>query len=151
MIQMIAGVYGMRVEKPNGGIKIVGMGPESGSFSIPPEQEARLVAEGLAEYVADANVGDIEPERDMTEPVDAPIGFDETPPEDVTEDEPEELVEDEEDEMPLEDMTAKELRDFAKSYGLTFPGNAKKTDMIAAIREKQDEPAPTFDAAEAVQ
>ena len=150
MIQMIAGVYGLRVEKPNGGIKIVGMGPENGPFSIPPEQEARLVADGLAKYVVDENAEDNELAPDDTETVDAPIGFDETPTEDVTEDEPEELVEDEADEIPLEDMTAKELRDFAKSYGLTFPGNAKKTDMIAAIREKQDEPAPTFDAAEAV-
>lgn len=130
MIQMIAGVYGLPVKQENGNIKIVGMGPKSGPFSIDPEREAELVAKKIARYV----------EQPVEETTTDPIGFDETPPE-----------------KSLEDMTGKELREVGAEYGLSFKGNAKKVDMIAAIRtametvEQPVEDAPTFDAAEAVQ
>ena len=62
-------------------------------------------------------------------------------------------VERAEAEKSIEDMTAKELRQLGAEYGLTFKGNASKSDMIEAIKAEWpvDEDAPTFDAAEAVQ
>ena len=165
MIKMIAGVFGLRVEQPNGQVRVVGMGPDSGPFSASPEVEARLVAEKRAEYVPDMNDGDIEPDTaDNGEQAEngAPIGFDETPPEDMTEDETKEdvgddSIEDEGETPVFEDMTAKELREIGVSYGLTFKANASKVSMIEAIRAKiteldgDVEDAPAFDASEAVQ
>ena len=153
MIKMIAGVYGLRVEsgkdaKGNTKYRVKGMGPNDGPFSVDPEQEARLVKLGLARYVDEpVNVPDDEPAPDA-----APIGFDETPPEDGEVDEAE-IVE---EIIDLETLSAKELRELGKEYGLTFKANDKKETMIEAITEAQsqvdaiDEDAPTFDAAEAV-
>ena len=57
-------------------------------------------------------------------------------------------------EMSLEGMTVKELRNLAEEYGITIEKDAKKADMIAALEAawpEDNEDAPTFDAAEAVQ
>lgn len=92
-------------------------------FEASAEQEARLVKLGMAEYVnaQPTQVASVE------EVAEAP-------------------------EKSLEDMSAKELRVLGAEYGLEFPGNAKKVDMIAQIKEAiEDEDAPVFDAAEAVQ
>lgn len=163
MIKMIAGVFGLQVKQPNGQIRVVGMGPDSGPFSASPEVEARLVAAKRAEYVPDMNDGDIEPDTaDNGEQSEdgAPIGFDETPPEDMTEessDTADDPDEDEGDAPAFEEMTAKELREIGVSYGLTFKANASKVSMIEAIRAKiadldsDVEDAPAFDASEAVQ
>ena len=160
MIKMIAGVFGLQVKQPNGQIRVVGMGPDSGPFSASPEVEARLVAEKRAEYVTDTNVGDNDEQVDEEQQVDAPIGFDETPPEDATEessDTADDSDEDEGDTPAFEEMTAKELREIGVSYGLTFKANASKVSMIEAIRAKiaeldgDVEDAPAFDASEAVQ
>ena len=51
MIKMIAGVFGLRVKKDGQKDHVIGMGPNDGPFSTDPEQEARLVRLGLAEYV----------------------------------------------------------------------------------------------------
>lgn len=157
MIQMIAGVYGLSVKQPNGKTRVVAMGPESGPFSVSPEREAELVGKRLAKYVEQPQVEEeqfqVEEEQPLAETVeesteiDAPIGFDETPPEDVA------------DLRPLDELTAKELRELGAEYGLTFKANASKKAMIEAIAEAQameaeeddGEPAPTFDASEAVQ
>lgn len=153
MIKMIAGVYGLRVTAPNGRMKVVGMGPDSGPFSISAEQEARLVEDGLAEYVPGEPVEDGEAQDG------APIGFDETPPEDATEessDTDEEPAEDEGDTPAYEDMSAKELRELGVEYGLSFKANASKVSMIEAIKARvaeldgDVEDAPAFDASEAV-
>lgn len=150
MIEMIAGTFGLPV---NGIIK--GMTKDSGPFEASAEQEARLVKLGLAKYVHQTEPFDEETEQDddTAEVFDDgdPVGFDEIPadliPEGV------ELVE-------LSELSAKELREFGKEYGLTFKGNASKADMIQAIQEAQaaeaaeiaddDDPAPDFDASEAV-
>lgn len=143
MIEMIAGVYGLPVKKNGQKVRIIGMGPKDGPFSTTPEQEVRLVGLGLARYVSEP-VAEAEEIEDT-----APIGFDETPPEDFDEAEVVEEI------VDLETLTAKELREIGKEYGLSFKANAKKVDMIAAIEAAQaeiddGEPAPDFDPAEAV-
>lgn len=147
MIEMIAGVFGLPIKGANGNtIRIKGMGPNDGPFSVTPEREAELVEKGIARYVhnpvADAEAAYV--------PDDAPIGFDETPPEDEAE-----VVE---EIIDLETLTAKELRELGKEYGLTFKANASKAHMIKAITEVQSEvedddleDVPSFDAAEAVE
>lgn len=143
MIQMIAGVFGLQV----GGI-VKAMDKNSGPFEVSPEQEARLIRLGLAVHVDDGT----------------PIGFDETPPMDDEDEEPaEDAVEDAEEHeadapVDLNELTAKELREIGKEYGLTFKANASKASMIAEIEAAQHEdaaedigePAPVFDASDAV-
>lgn len=135
MIQIIAGVYGRKMD--DGTVKA--MDKHSGPFEVTPEQEDRLIRMGLAVRVDHVDT-------------DMPIGFDETLP---AEDEAEE----ETAEVELEKLTAKELREIGKQYGLTFKANASKAVMIDAIKatqpedeaeEDDGEPAPTFDASEAV-
>lgn len=135
MIQIIAGVYGRKMD--DGTVKA--MDKHSGPFEVTPEQEDRLIRMGLAIRVDHVDT-------------DMPIGFDETPP---AEDEAEE----ETAEVELEELTAKELREIGKQYGLTFKANASKAVMIDAIKaaqpedeaeEDDGETAPTFDASEAV-
>lgn len=62
-------------------------------------------------------------------------------------------VEDEptEDIRDLEDLSAKELREYAKQYGLTFSAKISKPEIIEAICAAQSQEAPAFDATEAVQ
>ena len=142
MIRIICGVYGGK-----NGVKRPGDKP----FSLTPAEEARLVALKVAAYVdapAPAPADDYVPE-------DAPIGFDEMPPEDYAED-AEDEAEIMEEPIDLETMTAKELRELGKDYGLTFKANDKRSTMIEAITAAQAalavaEDAPTFDAAEAVE
>lgn len=144
MIQMIAGVFGLQV---NGIVKA--MDKNCGPFEASPEQEARLIRLGLAVAVDDGT----------------PIGFDEVPPmEDEDEEPAEDAVEDDEEEqeadapVDLNELTAKELREIGKEYGLTFKANASKATMISEIEaaqredavEDDGEPAPAFDASEAV-
>lgn len=145
MIKMIRGVFGLPV---NGIVKA--MDKNSGPFEAGAEQETRLIRLGLAVRVE----GEPTPVDEVdTEP---PIGFDEAPPEDFGED-----AEDEAEVVgeiiDLETLSAKELRELGKEYGLTFKANAKNETMIEAITEAQaqiaedGEDAPTFDASEAVE
>lgn len=150
MIKMIAGVYGLPIKQDNGKTRVVGMGPNSGPFSTDPAREAELVARKLAVYVNEEPVDEPAPVDEYPDLVDEdgePIGFDETPADDEEEGEPEE-------EKPLEAMTANELRELGKEYGLTFKVGMKKVDMIEAIKAEfpvpADEEEPTFDPAEAV-
>ena len=142
MIQMICGVFGLPVTV--GERKTVkAMDKDSGPFEAGEEQEKRLVALGIAEYVYDAT----------------PIGFDETPPSDFDDDAEIDEAEVMEEIVDLETLTANELREIGKEYGITFKTNAKKSEMVAAItaaqaevaEDEENEPAPTFDASEAVQ
>lgn len=140
MIKMLRGVFGLPVD----GI-VKGMDKNSEPFNAGAEQEARLVSLGLAVYVDDAE----------STIIDAPIGFDETPPEmpelpDGVEAIPEYSIEN----------TAAELREIARMCGLTFKVGMSKAEMVAALDEffeenliegEPDEDAPAFDAAEAVQ
>lgn len=149
MIKIVHGVYGY-VDK-NGIVRPKTEADEP--FELLPEQEARLVKLGVAQYVG--NVKD-EQEPEETAPEDTeevetedeqePIGFDEVPPV----------------EIPLSDYSVKELREIGKEYGLTFKVGTTKDDMVKAIEaaeaeletdaeDEDSEPAPAFDASEAVQ
>lgn len=144
MIKIICGVYGGK-----DGVKRPGDEP----FSLSPEEEARLVARKVAVYV---NESAAEAPQDEDSLDDAPIGFDETPPEDFEED-AEDEAEVVEEIIDLETLTGNELRKLGEEYGLTFKSNAKKADMIKAITAAQSKlsevvgDVPTFDAAEAVE
>ena len=149
MIKIVQGVYGF-LDK-NGIVRPKTEADEP--FELTPEQEERLVNLGVAQYVG--NVKDEqEPEEtapENTEEVETedeqePIGFDETPPV----------------EIPLSDYSVKELRAIGKEYGLTFKVGTTKDDMVKAIEaaeaeletdaeDEDSEPAPVFDASEAVQ
>ena len=150
MIKIVHGVYGY-VDK-NGIVRPKTEADEP--FELLPEQEKRLVRLGVAEYVraVKAEQEPEEPEAETEEEQD-PIGVDETPPVDIDEaDVVEEIVD-------LETLSAKELHELGNEYGLTFKSNASKASMIKAITEAQKEdaededgePAPVFDASEAVQ
>ena len=151
MIQMIAGVFGLRVKAGNDAegnpkYRVKGMGPDDGPFSIAPEKEERLVNLGLARYV-----NEIPSEPIIEDEIidGTPIGFDETPPEDI---------EAEVEPKYLKDMSRDELRKICKEYGLPYKATDSKTVLIEKITEVQDsevnaedEDAPTFDPSEAVQ
>lgn len=142
MIQIIAGVYGRKMD--DGTVKA--MDKHSGPFEVTPEQEDRLIRMGLAVRVDDGT----------------PIGFDETPP---VEDLPEGVIE-----IPEYSTknTVAELREIGKLCGLTFKVGMSKAEMVAALdahieanmvdgveideddAEDDGEPAPSFDASEAV-
>ena len=145
MIEMIAGVFGLPIKNESGKtIRIKGMGPNDGPFSVSPGREAELVAKGIARYVGEPPVD--------SDDVGDPIGFDEMPPNDFDET----SVEDEAEVVDLDSLTAKELREMGKEYGLTFKANDKKATIIEDITAAQmkladGEDAPTFDPAEAVQ
>lgn len=148
MIQMVRGVFGLPV---NGIVKAVDK--NYGPFEAGAEQEARLIRLGLAVRV---EVG--EPAPVETVDTDAPIGFDETPPDDFVEADAEDEAEVVEEFVDLKTLNVKELRDLGKDYGLTFKVGMTKDDMIAAIvaaqtvevEDEDGEPAPEFDASEAV-
>lgn len=138
MIRIIRGVYGFLDE---GGI-VRPKTEESAPFMLLPEQEARLVRLGVAEYVGAAVEIPEEP-VDLAEAV-GPISIEEEP----------------EEERSLADYSVKELREIGKDYGLTFKVGMSKAEMISAIEAAEaeldedaedDEPAPVFDATEAVQ
>lgn len=105
--------------------------PADEPFALTAEQESRLVGLGVAEYV------------NASEPAKEPEAVPEEP------------------EKALEDMTAKELRELGKEYGLTFKVGTTKALMAEAIKAAQDgetedaeddgEDPPAFDPAEAVQ
>lgn len=152
MIQMIAGVFGLQVD----GI-VKAMDKNCGPFEASPEQEARLIRLGLAVHVDDGT----------------PIGFDEAPPmEDEEPDLPDGVIC-----IPEYGMnnTVAELREIGKLCGLTFKVGMTKAEMVAALdaeieehmvsganftedgveiiddaTEDDGEPAPAFDASEAV-
>ena len=110
---------------------------KDGPFSLAEEQEARLVGLGVAEYVGKPSVDNAD--DDIARAAAEPS---------------------------LEEMTAKELREVGKQYGLTFKVGMSKAEMVDALKaewpqdaeeevdEEADddgEDAPSFDATEAVQ
>lgn len=144
MIKIVRGVYGFMDE--NGIVRPKTAADEP--FELLPEQEARLVNLGVAESVGNVAV-EQEHEQGKTEQVETedeqePIGFDETPT----------------DEPALSELSVKELREIGKEYGLSFKVGTSKADMVKAIEaaeagmdaegEDDGEPAPAFDASEAV-
>ncbi len=141
MIRIIKGVYG-HVPNPKAGI-VVPKTSKDEPFSLSPEQEKRLVSIGVAEYVnAPAAPAIPEPEDvDSTPEAEIPAG------------------EAGNDGPTLNEMSAKELREYGKELGLTFRVGMTKAEMREAIEaaeaaaeaEAEDgEVPPAFDAAEAV-
>lgn len=160
MIEMIAGVFGLRVE---GTTKA--MTNKSGPFKASAEQESRLVQLGLARYVDEPEQdGDPVQDEHQDNGID-PIGFDEMPPD------PDELPEGVVG-IPAYDagMKVSELREIGRMCGLTFKVGMSKEEMVAALDKHIEtnmvdgvevyedgevivddgEPAPEFDATEAV-
>lgn len=140
MIEIICGVYGGK-----NGMKRPGDKP----FSLSPAEEARLVARKVARYVGRPEPANEEIDEPVYEDIDAPIGFDETPPTDT---------EDEAEPKPLEELSRDELREVCKEYGLPYKATDSRAKLVEKITEFQnsaedteDEDAPVFDAAEAVQ
>lgn len=138
MIRIIRGVYGFLdkdgIVRPKTGI--------DEPFSLSPEQEERLVRLGVAGYVG---------EREYNLPVE---------PESQEDSLDIEIEVEPEEERPLSEYNAKELREIGAQYGLTFKVGTSKADMVKAIEaaeaaldmeDEDDEPAPSFDASEAVQ
>lgn len=133
MIKMIMGVYGFMDKDGIIRPKTAADDP----FELLPEQEERLVRLGVAQYVENVKSAPVSPvEQD-------PIDIEVTP--DV--------------EHALSELSVKELREIGKDYGLTFKIGTSKADMVAAIEaaeaelmdaDEDDEPAPVFDASEAV-
>lgn len=138
MIKIICGVYGHYVtDKETGKSRVVAKDKNAEPFELTKEQEARLVGLGVAKYV--------------------------NTPETVKEPE----TEPDWAEKPLEEMTAKELREIGKEMGYSFKVGLTKAEMIECIKhgppdavapedtdedaEDDGEQAPTFDATEAVQ
>ena len=132
MIRIIKGVYGYMTEI--GSVKPKTADDEP--FELTEAQEARLVGLGVAEYVTDG-----------------PIGFDELPPE------PPELPEGVEGVPEYSvDMKADELREIAKTMGLTFKVGTTKAEMVEAMDAylaentvEDEEDIPEFDPTEAVE
>ena len=106
------------------------MEPKDGAFRADDALEARLVAEGVAEWA------DAEPERESEQP---------KPEQPAPEPVAETAAEDEGDEPDLADMTRAELAELAESYGIK-PGKLTKAKLIAAIEEAEQ--APSLAAAE---
>lgn len=138
MIKIIRGVYGYLDKE---GI-VRPKTEEDAPFSLSADQEARLVRLGVAVYVGDTTEAPAEPDLE-----DISVDIE---------------VEDAPEERPLSEYSAKELREIGKDYGLTFKVGISKAEMIKAIEDAEaaldadaededDEPAPVFDAAEAVQ
>lgn len=148
MIQIIRGVYGHYVTDQEGKTRVVARDKHSDPFELTPEQEARLVRVGAAEYVVDKTV--------------------EAKPADTADDLPN--LQDGVEAIPEYNagMKADELRKIAKLMGLTFAVGTTKVEMVAQMdafldehmEDSEDdadmppeeiEDAPMFDAAEAVQ
>jgi hypothetical protein len=137
MIQIIRGVYGY-MDK-DGIVRAKGV--DAPPFELQPEQEARLVRLGVAQYVGTVNQAP--EEADLAEDLD--LGS---------------IDESSLEERPLEEYSVKELRELGKDYGLTFKVGISKAEMVKAIEEAEaaleeddddGESAPVFDPAEAVQ
>lgn len=158
MIEIICGVYGGK-----DGMKR----PGDGAFSLPAAEEARLVARKVARYVDPPKQADTEIDLPGDDDVDAPIGFDETPPDDFVDD-GEDLPELPEGVIGIpeysENMKVSELREIGAMCGLTFKVGMTKAEMVAALDKHieenmvddeeiidiDSEDAPSFDASEAV-
>lgn len=160
MIKIIAGVYGY---KENG--IILPKDKDSEPFSLDPEREAELVAQGVAEY---ANV--IIPEAEL-EPEPETTGAEQRPAKDPAEPEAEEPEQDLEpeadgDEDPQSEKPEKpeysdkmrltELQALAGAYGLDAQNMRTKAEVIKLLddyftEEDDTEAPPAFGAMDPVE
>lgn len=123
MIRIVKGTFGYF-----DGRRVVPVTFADGPQGYDPELEARLVSEGVAEYVADGSKPGCKAAAD-------PVVETETETEEAESDEP-----------ALEDMTRAELAEMAGSYGIKA-GKMTKAKLIAAIEEAEGA-APDLAAAE---
>ena len=152
MIKIIAGVYGY---KENG--IILPKDKDSEPFSLDPEREAELVAQGVAEY---ANV--IIPEAEL-EPEPETAGAEQQPAEEPEQDlEPEadgdEDPQSEKAEKPeySDKMRLTELQALAGAYGLDAQNMRTKAEVIKLLddyfaEEDDTEAPPAFGAMDPVE
>lgn len=125
MIKIISGVYGYMPDPKAG--TVYPKTSKDAPFVLTPEQEARLVGLGVAEYV--------EAVEELPELPEGVVGISEYNVE----------------------MKASELREIGAMMGLEFPANAKKQDMVKAMDEflaenmEDGEELPEIDPAEAVE
>lgn len=127
MIRIVKGTFGYF-----DGRRVVPVTAADGPQSYDPELEARLVSEGVAEYVAGA-AAEADHRVTVTPHVDVHVEVEADP-------------EPEADEPALEDMTRAELAELAESYGIR-PGKLTKARLIEAIEEAEGA-APDLAAAE---
>lgn len=155
MIKIISGVYGYR--DPVTG-SVVPKTSKDEPFSLSPEQEERLVSLKVAEYV--------DAEGAETAQATLEVGGNETQPDaektvhgGAEEPERADNINHQQVQVLLDEMSAKDLREYGKGLGLTFKVGMTKAEMREQIEaelqalngeDDGDEP-PTFDAAEAVQ
>ena len=135
MIRIIKGVYGYMTEI--GSVKPKTADDEP--FELTHEQEARLVGLGVAEYVTPGPIGFDEQPPDLPDLPDLPEGVEGVPEYSV-------------------DMKADELREIAKTMGLTFKVGTTKAEMVEAMDAfiaehmvEDEEGLPEFDPTEAVE
>lgn len=127
MIRIVKGTFGYF-----DGRRVVPVTAADGPQSYDHELEARLVSEGVAEYVAGA-AAEADHRVTVTPHVDVHVEVEADP-------------EPEADEPALEDMTRAELAELAESYGIK-PGKLTKARLIEAIEEAEGA-APDLAAAE---
>ena len=119
MIKIIAGTFGYY-----NGRKVIPLTNADGPQKLDPELEARLVKDGIAEYI-DADQAKPEDPATPPDPAGAPASQDPAdPPEGSGNAEPPEYSE----ETKLED-----LKKIAAGYGVDASAMRKKADVIAAI------------------
>lgn len=123
MIQITAGTFGYY-----NGRKVVPITREDGPQKFDTELEARLVKQGVAEYVTDATTSTNPPEdHESTDPAGG------NAPQDPGQEDPN--AGQQQDDAPEYDDDTKltELKEIAARYGVDASAMRKKSDVIAAI------------------
>ncbi len=127
MIKIIAGTYGY-VNKKTGAVEA--KDKKAQPFSCDKDEEARLVALGVAEYVGEVNQDedpDQDPDGKSQDNGDAHQG-------DQNDQKP-----DQEPKKTLTDMTKKELTQIATDLGIELPKKATNQDIIETIEKARTE------------
>lgn len=144
MIKIINGTYGYRDGK-----RVVPKTAGSPPFSLDPEREKQLVAEGVAEFVEAKE--EEKPQEPDKEPDKIPADKE---PGDNSED-PKEPAADTDEDLPEynENMKLTELKEIAQAYGVDAEKARSKAEVIAMIDASLEEAAeddgeepPTFEA-----
>ena len=117
MIRIVKGTFGYF-----DGRRVVPVTFADGPQNYDPELEARLVSEGVAEYVGEAPAAEPAPDPEPT-----PVP------------EPEQEADEADGEPALEDMTRAELADIAEGYGIKA-GKLTKAKLIEAIEGAEKVP-----------
>lgn len=127
MIKIIAGTYGY-VNKKTGAVEA--KDKKAQPFSCDKDEEARLVALGVAEYVEGVNQ-DEDPDQD-------PDGKGQDNG-DAHQGDQNDQKSDQKPEKTLADMTKKELTQIATDLGIELPKKATNQDIIEAIEKARAE------------